>query len=143
MARPTRAQAVGIAERRAKAVQMRIEGHSLRAIAETCGYKIASNASQDIGRALEQAVAEQTRSVEAYREEELQRLDALMLEAWTILRRDHLTVSHGKVVYDDATGQPILDDGPTLQAIDRVLKIQERRAKLLGLDAPTPRGDHD
>jgi hypothetical protein len=26
---------------------------------------------------------------------------------------------------------------PVLQAIDRLLKIQERRARLLGLDAPT------
>lgn len=137
MARPTRAQAVGIAERRAKAVQMRIEGSSFKAIAEDLGYKTASAASQDVGRALEQAVAEQTRSVEAYREEELQRLDALLAEAWAILKRDHVTVSHGKLIYDDRTGQPLLDDGPTLQAIDRILKIQERRSKYLGLDAPT------
>lgn len=137
MARPTRAQAVNIAQRRAEAVDMRIAGASFKAIAEKLGYKTASAACQDIGRALEQAVAEQTRSVEAYREEELQRLDALLSEAWAILKRDHLTVSHGRVVYDDTTGKPILDDGPTLAAIDRILKIQERRSKYLGLDAPT------
>lgn len=136
MARPTRAQAVNIAERRAKAVDMRIAGTSFKTIADTLGYKTASAACQDVGRALEQAVAEQTRSVEAYREEELQRLDALLTEAWAILKRDHLTVSHGRVVYDDSTGKPILDDGPTLAAIDRILKIQERRSKYLGLDSP-------
>jgi hypothetical protein len=136
MARPTRAQAINIAQRRAQAVDMRIAGNSFRTIADKLGYKTASAACQDISRALEQAVAEQTRSVEAYREEELQRLDALMVEAWTILKKDHVTVSHGKLIYDDRTGEPLLDDGPTLQAIDRILKIQERRAKMLGLDAP-------
>jgi hypothetical protein len=28
------------------------------------------------------------------------------------------------------------DDAPVLAAVDRLLRIQERRAKLLGLDAP-------
>lgn len=136
MARPTRAQAVGIAERRAKAVDMRMAGTSYKTIAEALGYKTASAACQDVSRALEQAVADQTRSVEAYREEELQRLDLLLVEAWTILKRAHITVSHGRIVKDDYD-EPILDDGPTLQAIDRILKIQERRSKFLGLDAPT------
>jgi hypothetical protein len=136
MARPTRAQAVGIAERRSQAVDMRIAGSSFKAIADALGYKTASAACQDVGRALEAAVAGQTRSVEAYREEELQRLDVLLADAWAVLKRDHVTVSHGRIVVDD-NGEPILDDGPTLSAIDRILKIQERRAKFLGLDAPT------
>jgi hypothetical protein len=34
-------------------------------------------------------------------------------------------------------GEPVLDDAPVLAAIDRLLRIQERRARLLGLDAPT------
>lgn len=136
MARPTRAQSVGIAERRAKAVDMRMAGSSYKAISDELGYKTASAACQDVSRALEQAVADQTRSVEAYREEELQRLDLLLVEAWTILKRAHITVSHGRIIKDDFD-EPILDDGPTLQAIDRILKIQERRSKFLGLDAPT------
>ncbi|WP_188195602.1 hypothetical protein [Nonomuraea sp. SYSU D8015] len=32
-------------------------------------------------------------------------------------------------------GAPLVDDGPKLAAIDRLLKIQARRAALLGLDA--------
>lgn len=135
MARPTRAQSVNIAERRSKAVDMRIAGASFKAIAEACGYKTASAACQDVGRALEHAVAAQTRSVEVYREEELQRLDALLTKAWAVLERAHVTVSHGRIVKDDMD-EPILDDSPVLQAIDRVLKIQERKAKFLGLDAP-------
>jgi hypothetical protein len=30
----------------------------------------------------------------------------------------------------------VTDDGPKLQAIDRLLRVMERRSKLLGLDAP-------
>src|SRR5690606_5993712 len=104
---------------------------------EELGYKTPAAACQDFSRALEASIAEQHRSVELYREEELQRLDLLMTEAWAVLKRAHVTVSHGRVIYDESTGQPLPDDGPVLQAIDRILKIQERRAKLLGLDAPT------
>ncbi|GAA2395473.1 hypothetical protein GCM10010404_61300 [Nonomuraea africana] len=61
-----------------------------------------------------------------------------------------MTVSQGRVVrlgqpfidddgnaaVDDGRGEPLEDDAPVLAAIDRMLKIQERRAKLLGLDIP-------
>lgn len=137
MGRPTKAQSVAIAKRRAEAVAMRMTGASFQAIADALGYNSRGAACQDVSRALEAAVAEQTRAVEVYREEELQRLDLLLSEAWAVLKRQHVLVSNGRIVRDDETDQPIADDGPTLAAIDRVLKIQERRAKFLGLDAPT------
>jgi hypothetical protein len=136
MARPTKAQRVEIADRRAKNVALRMTGMSWAKIADELGYGAPGAACQDFTRTLEASIVEQHRSVELYREEELQRLDLLLTEAWTILKRAHVTVSHGRIIRDDDTDQPLLDDGPTLQAIDRVLKIQERRAKLLGLDAP-------
>src|SRR5690606_8671122 len=39
---------------------------------------------------------------------------------------------------DENTGEevPLLDDGPILAAADRLLKISERRSKMLGLDKP-------
>ncbi len=126
---------VSVAQRRTKAVQLRLEGKSYQQIADALGYSSRSAACVDVTRALEAAVAEQRTSVEALREEELQRLDLLLVEAWAVLKRAHVTVSHGKVIVDE-DGNKILDDGPVLQAIDRVLKIQERRAKFLGLDAP-------
>jgi len=66
---------------------------------------------------------------------ELLELDALAVEAWQVLRANHIHVSDGRVVRDD--GQPILDHKPVLMAIDRILRIQERRARLMGYDAPT------
>jgi len=132
----SRAKRADTAQRRRKAIDMRMAGASYQQIADELGYNSRGAACQDVTRALETAVVEQARSVEAYREEELQRLDVLLAEAWAVLKRQHITVSHGRTIYDDRTGEPLLDDGPVLTAIDRILKIQERRAKFLGLDAP-------
>lgn len=83
---------------------------------------------------------------------ESERLDAMTTEVLNVLRTNHYVVSAGQIMRDyvrdedgnikvDAQGNAIyaavLDDGPRLQAIDRLLKIQERRARLLGLDKPT------
>lgn len=85
---------------------------------------------------------------------EMERLDTMQLEAMDVLRTEHVLVSAGAIVRtmvrDAATGLPVIDpatnlpvtvplrdDGPRLAAIDRLLKIQERRAKLMGLDKPT------
>jgi uncharacterized small protein (DUF1192 family) len=131
----SKAQRAATAKRRADAVSMRIAGADFDTIAEKLGYADRASAHKDITRALETAVLEQTAAVEIHRAEELQRLDALLAEAWTVLKRQHVTVSHGRIIKDDFD-EPILDDGPTLSAIDRILKIQERKAKFLGLDAP-------
>ena len=133
----SRAKRTQVANRRAEAVNMRMAGASYQQIADALGYNSRGAACQDVSRALEAAIAEQTRTAEVYREEELQRLDLLLAEAWRVMKRAHVTVSHGRIIRDDDTDEPLLDDGPVLSAIDRVLKIQERRAKLLGLDAPT------
>jgi hypothetical protein len=53
-----------------------------------------------------------------------------------ILDKQHVAISaSGKVVYND--GEPVLDDSVALKAVDSLVKVQGRRAKLLGLDAPT------
>ncbi len=36
-------------------------------------------------------------------------------------------------------GQMVIGDGPGLQAIAQLLRVQERTARLMGLDAPTRR----
>lgn len=133
----SRAQRTATAERRAKAVEMRMTGASFQRIADELGYNSRGAACQDITRALESAVTTERATVEVYRQEELERLDLLLVEAWTVLKRQHVTVSHGRVIRDEETNEPLLDDGPVLAAIDRILKIQERRSKFLGLDAPT------
>jgi|SRR5690242_2156571 hypothetical protein len=66
-------------------------------------------------------------------------LDELEWEAWKTLQERHVVISQGRVVRDDETGEVIPDDRYILETVDRILKIKERRAKLLGLDAPMRR----
>jgi hypothetical protein len=72
--------------------------------------------------------------------DESEELDALYTEACNILQRNHVTVSHGRVItwLNPETGQeePLLDDGPKLAAIQAALKIRESYRRLHGLDRP-------
>lgn len=133
----SRAKQASVAERRSKLIKMRLAGHSFDECAAKLGYSSRSAATRDFTRAFEQVAIEQRASVEVYREVELAKLDDLTIKATRILLGRHYVVTQaGKLVEDPETGLPLLDDGPTLQAIDRLLKIQDRRAKLLGLDSP-------
>lgn len=116
----------------ARAAQLRAEGWTLQQIADELGCD-KTTAGRAIRRALREIVkgpAEKLLAMEA------ERLDTLYEEALEVLQRDHVTVSHGKVIKDD-DGNVLLDDGPKLAAIDRLVKVRESYRKLLGLDAPS------
>jgi hypothetical protein len=136
----SRSKRAEVAERRATAMRLKAAGKTLDEImAEVPGYRSRAAVSQDISRALQQRVRDEGEAADELRALELERLDALYKAAWEVLERPHLTVSHGKVVKltrPDGTEMTLRDDAPTLQAIDRLLRIAERRAKLLGLDSP-------
>jgi hypothetical protein len=99
-------------ERHLQALELRKAGASYRTIAEQLGYRGVSGAFKAVTSALKATLKE---PAEELRTLELERLDAMLLPLW---RR----VQNG-------------DE----KAVDRVLRIAERRAKLLGLDAPTRR----
>jgi len=63
------------------------------------------------------------------------RLEKLIHKAWKVAESEHVAVNHGRVIYDPRTKEPMLDHAPLLQAIDRIVRLEERLAKLLGLDA--------
>ena len=65
---------------------------------------------------------------------ELDRLDLLYRTALGVMARRHVLSQNGRIVRD-ADGTPLEDWAPRLAAIDRCLKIMERRSRLLGLDA--------
>jgi hypothetical protein len=100
-------------------------------IAAELGYTSRARAAEAVLQGLRDTVAEPSTELRAL---EIERLDALWRRAWQILDRPHLVAQMGRVV--KYRGKPVIDDAPVLQAIDRLLRIQERRAKLLGLDAP-------
>ncbi len=95
-------------ERRDKVMGLLLAGGSTRSIAKVVGCHHATVA-RDIDTRLKGA-AEACRSTADLRLIEEERLDALLLQWWGAAQRD-------------------------LHAFDRVLRLLERRAKLLGLDA--------
>ncbi|MFE3004232.1 MULTISPECIES: hypothetical protein [unclassified Streptomyces] len=119
------------AQRDAEAARLRTQGWTYQRIADHLKFKQRADAYNAVKRVLDATVREAGEDIRAL---ELERLDRLEAAANEVLERQHVTVSNGRVVsLNDA---PLPDDGPVLAAIDRLLKIQERRARLLGLDAP-------
>lgn len=94
-----------------------------------------------------------TEDVTALRKFEAAKLDALETEVHSVLQTFIPCISGGQVVYDAIvddygapivdilTGQPLMrpvqDFVVKLKSVDRVVKLMERRSKLLGLDRPT------
>lgn len=108
----SKAQRAVTADRRTKAIALRLAGMDYAAIADRLGYSNRAAACKDITRALAVSLAEQGRSADELREVELTRLNRLQAAAWA----------------------PAV--GGDLRAIETVLRVIDRRCKLLGLDAP-------
>lgn len=125
-------KSIETAKRDAEAAKLRSEGKTYDQIAEALEFSDRSLARRAVERALAATVRE---PADELRQLELIRLDALWVEAVKVMTTEHITVNNGRVIEVD--GVPLKDDAPTLQAIDRLLKIMERRAKLVGLDSPT------
>ena len=92
-----------------------------------------STAYNMVKRAIAEIPREKTEELLA---SELAKVEMVERKFLEIIERHHAHVSaSGKVVYD-ADGKQIVDDGPVIQALAGYLKAGERRAKLLGLNAP-------
>ncbi|MFE7395222.1 hypothetical protein [Streptomyces sp. NPDC057557] len=143
MARPTKAQRAAIAKRRADAIDLRLAGVDWLTIARKLAADPAINttgaaypqgygadryakgqeppaedaliraACKDVREALKERTTELDEQVDELRTVEAERLDRLFFVAYKQAIRD---------------GE--------LPAIDRALRVMERRAKLLGLDRP-------
>jgi hypothetical protein len=137
--------------RRTKLLQLRRQGvrYDDERI-EALGYSSPDAARRDLSRALEAHRNEEAAEVGIYRQQEnerlddeLSRLETLEAAARTVLSNRHIMVNNGRVILHPDTNEPMEDDAPVLQAIDRLVKIDdarrrngERRAKLNGLDMP-------
>lgn len=98
-------------ERQAKALELRRAGRSYAEIAAALGLS-KGGCHKLVHQGLAESRAAIAGSADELRAEEASRLDALLTATWPDARRGNL------------------------QAVDRVLKVMERRARLLGLDAP-------
>lgn len=104
-------QQISAVERQRQALELRKRGMSYSDIAAAIGYKSPSGAHQAVAHALKKTLREEA---DGLREMEAERLDALLNAVWDKAMRGNK------------------------DAVDRVLRIMERRARLLGLDAQGP-----
>lgn len=128
-----------IAARRQRGIELRKAGKSWEEIAIELGHDSAATAFNDVKRARDANRNSLKETVEDERATDLGRLDAMLATAWKVMENDHLALSGGNVVMVGPEGEerPLHDDGPKLDAIRTLLRVLERRAKLLGSDAPT------
>jgi len=91
------------------------------------GYASTNAARKDVARALELHRDEEAAEVSVYRQQENERLDALLEAAWPRATTPSPVFSKdGQVIGEE------LD----MRAVDTVLRLMDRRAKLNGLDSP-------
>lgn len=119
-----------IADQTAECYELKLRGWTHRQIAAHLGLSVGTvhNRIQSEIDARVQPLAAEMRAVTA------DRLDHMRRKVHEVLDRHHVTVSNGKVIY--LGDEPLQDDGPVLAAVDRLNRIEERWAKLFGLDAP-------
>jgi Arc/MetJ-type ribon-helix-helix transcriptional regulator len=124
----SKAEQAEIAERRAQLVRLRRIGVPFddeRIL--SLGYSSRSHATKDLVRALKERSTEQAAEVSVYRQQENERLDALLEAVWT-------RATKPSPIFD-REGMQIGEEIDT-KAIDTVLRLMDRRAKLNGYDMP-------
>ena len=130
-------------------LSLRLDGMTLEQIGERMGV-----GKPTVSRVISNALTAHTREpAEELLSLELGRCDVLLTEAMQTVKAFHPLVSAGRVVSApmlDNTGQPVRnpetgdvltrvleDKAPKLAAIATAVRVLERRAKLLGLNAAT------
>lgn len=138
----TAAQQALTVQRRAKAAEMAAAGASFTEIGRELG--VTKQRAHSIFRAACAAIL--APAVEAARAEQLAELAEARERVMRVMRADHPFVQQGHVVSEivdhDAEGKPVygdplVDDGPILDAARTLATLHAREAKLLGADAPT------
>jgi hypothetical protein len=129
-----RTRSLATREKDLRALDYRRRGLSYPQIAAEMGCSL-SGAHQSVQRALADSAREASEEV---RQIEAARLDDYMRALNRVLLAKHYVVSTatGKVALHPETGQPLLDDDPVIRTVMALVRVSERRARLLGLDAP-------
>lgn len=135
----------GVPARDAEAFRMRARGATLNEIMLALQYSSPQHVSTALKRHVSRIVKPAADEYIAVMDEQL---DHMYRETMRVLEATHYRVSDGRVIYHSECDCPVIDGehcphwkplkdtSPVLSSVDRLLKIQERRAKLYGLDAP-------
>ena len=124
----SKAKLAEVAKRRARLTALRLQGVRFddERILEL-GYSSPGAARKDMIRTLEQNRNEEAAEVSVYRQQENERLDALLEAAWPqATTLSPLFDKEGNII-----GKEI-----DMRAVDTVLRLLDRRSKLNGLDVP-------
>lgn len=122
------------ANRAALAVSLRARKLTYEQIARQCGYGSAAACYNAVQRELQRTV---NQNVDELRREELDILNRLHAAIWPLAVCEIGCYPDGLAKDDeeeDGGEKKKKRKGPSLYAVDRVLAISERRAKLMGLD---------
>lgn len=122
-----------LSERNQRAAQMKRAGNTYQVIADCLGIAI-STAYAAVEAAMKEVPFE---DADTLRKIELAHLEKAQEKAFEILDARHFLASLKGELMTDEDGNYVTDDTVALKAIDSLMKIQARRARLLGLDAPT------
>lgn len=109
----SKAQQAATAERRKKAIALKLAGLDYQSIADQLGYSDRAAAYVDIDRALKKNLAEEAEQVELLRHVAVQQLNRLQAAVWP------------KAVKGDT------------RAAETALRVITQRCKLQGIEAPT------
>ena len=135
------------------AAELRAKGYSFERIAAELSFASRGHAHDAVTRALRDTPYE---GAEEDKLLDLLRIDRLIEQAWDVMHRPHVTVSHGKIITRqvgvecDEDGiekldmdlkpipvyEDVIDDAPVLAAIREVRALVKRRAEVIGYDAP-------
>jgi len=132
------------AEAHAQALQLRIAGKTYETIRKIMGWKNKSVAYNVCMREMRRIKEEPSVELRAMEEA---RMDELWRKGMEVLTGAHVVLYKGKVVLDPKTKERLMNNGPVLEAISKLISISERRSRLRGLDMPikiaptSPEGD--
>lgn len=130
-----KAQSPESLERDAHALRLKSMGYSLSQINQHLGYASDPMATGNVARALKRARARILEGpVLQHVATELARFDFVQQHLAQIIASTHVTVSGGKLVYDE-NGNPLEDVGPKLAALAQTVRVSESLRKMLGVDA--------
>lgn len=128
----------------ARALELRVEGKDYNQIARILGVS-NKTAWHYVNKEVERTTASSEKDAAIIRKMELKRLDMMLEKILPGVTKGRPIITNKGVIYDpDKPNQMLLL--PSDKSAETVLKIMERRAKLLGIDAPEKKliaGDPD
>lgn len=125
-------------ERDAEAARLKALGWSIPEIAKHLGLDQPNpeHATERTAAAIRRAMARAVRFAgDEERHLQLQSLDEMELRLWQLLDEGMILVQQGRIIMAD--NAPMDDKRFNLEVLDRILKVKDQRAKLLGTYAPT------